>query len=483
MTSPSVKHWVSDRALGQEYAAELGNTRRNRRARHVGTALAAKPELSFPKVFEDEAELEGAYRLLRHPEVDWRALAAPHVDRTLGRAAAVGPEVVVAHDTTDVALRTYWQDERREHMSRFSSRTQGFFVHASVAISALGRALPLGVLNAQPFVHLSGLDAADAESAQYWENEGGLYDNEMERWANSVASTDDALRERGVSAIHVADSETDSYGFLSWMKRCEFRFVVRCDAQRKLQCADGLRDVGVVRVQLGERFELRSGKKTDKNPPRRAREAELTVRTGVVTLRRAKKAADASWSPGADAQPKTLELHLVEAVELNPPPGEKGVRWLLLTTEPIGTQAQVLRVIDLYRRRWLIEEYFKALKTGCRIEERQMESMSTMLCVLALLIPAAWRLLLLRAVAGEAPDTKWKSLLTPLEFKLLSLRVKKAKLGPDATVAQCIASIAKIGGHLPRNGPPGWQTLHAGWRSLQDMALGARLLRGDSIND
>ena len=143
----------------------------------------------------------------------------------------------------------------------------------------------------------------------------------------------------------------------------------------------------------------------------------------------------------------------------------------------------MLRIIDVYRRRWLIEEYFKALKTGCRIEDRQMESMPTMLCVLALLIPAAWRLLLLRAIAGEAPDTKWKNLLTPLEFKLLSLRVKKAKLGPDATVAQCIAAIAKMGGHLPRNGPPGWQTLHAGWRSLQDMALGVRLLRGDLIND
>ncbi len=64
-----------------------------------------------------------------------------------------------------------------------------------------------------------------------------------------------------------------------------------------------------------------------------------------------------------------------------------------------------------------------------------------------------------------------KDLLTPLEFKLLRVRVKKAKPGADATVAQCIAASAKSGSHLPRNGPPVW-------RSLQDLARGARLLRG-----
>ena len=475
------KNSLSDLTFSREYAADLGNPRRSQRARKVGVALALKPELSFPKVFPDEAGLEAAYRLLRNPEVDWRALAAPHAERTLERAEAAG-EVVVAHDTTAIALRMYWPDERRRHMSSFSSRTQGFFAHVSLAMTADGRALPLGVLGVQPFVHQSGLDANDSDSWAFWENEGGLYDNEHERWASAVAGTDDRLRERGVRAIHVMDGEADSYGLMSFFKEQDFRFVIRADPSRKLKCDGGLTDVGTVKVPLGERFPLRDGKESKRNPPRRAREAELTIRAGVVTLARAQKKADASWSPGGvEAQPKTLTLHLVEAVEKTPPAGQTGVRWLLLTTEPVKTQAEVLRVIDLYRRRWLIEEYFKSLKTGCRVEDRQMESMTTMLNVLALLIPAAWRLLVLRTLAHEAPATSWKNLLTPLEFKLLAGRVKRDKLGaplgPNATVAQCLAAIAKLGGHLKRNGPPGWQTLHAGWRSLQEMALGVRIFR------
>jgi hypothetical protein len=51
-----------------------------------------------------------------------------------------------------------------------------------------------------------------------------------------------------------------------------------------------------------------------------------------------------------------------------------------------------------------------------------------------------------------------------------------------ATVAQCLAAIAKLGGHLPRNGSPGWQTLQAGWANLQQRVLGASLAR-DTIND
>ena len=129
-----------------------------------------------------------------------------------------------------------------------------------------------------------------------------------------------------------------------------------------------------------------------------------------------------------------------------------------------------------------VEEYFKALKSGCRIEERQLETAANMLRILALLVPAAWRLLLLRTVAAQSPNLRWSRVLTPLEFRLLSRVLPKARLGKHATVGQCVAAIAKLGGHLPRNGRPGWQSLQTGWRQLQDLALGAKLAMGDEIN-
>jgi hypothetical protein len=328
--------------------------------------------------------------------------------------------------------------------------------------------------------------AGDAATAAFWEREAGLFENEHERWARSIAIADDELRQRGVQPIHVMDRETDSYGLLSWLEAHQMRFVVRCDATRKLRSEVGLQDVGTVDAKLGERFPLRNASRQSSHSQRRARTARLTVRTGVVTLQRASKARLRSWSPSGFDQPKFLQLHLVEAIESSPPVGEQGVRWLLLTTEPIGSADEVLRVIDLYRRRWVIEEFFKALKTGCRPEQRQMEGAPTMLRMLALLLPAAWRLLLLRGVASHEPDARWRNLLTPLEFRILRLAynrlVRKGSMTATATVAQCLAAIAKLGGHLPRNGSPGWQTLQAGWANLQQRVLGASLAR-DTIND
>lgn len=482
MQADSIKKWISPGGMRREYAADLGDLKRTRRAEEVGVALAKKPELSLPEVFADEADLEAAYRFIRNPLCVWRDLLSAHIERTLGRAGRQ-EVVLVAHDTTDVSFTRYWPETMRRNMASLSSRTQGFLLHASIAVTGAGQALPLGVVDVQPFVHQSGLDPEDTESLEFWDKEFGLFDNEHERWFRAVAAADDAMCAHGVQPIHVMDRETDSYGLLSWMQRHGFRFVVRGNTHRALKAKDGLRKMGVVDVELGERFALRDGKKVNTHPTRRARAARLAVRAGEVTLKRTSKAQDASWAPGGfDSQPKRLTLNLVEAIEEHPPTGETGVRSLLLTTEPIDTTDDALVIIEWYRRRWLIEEYFKSLKTGCRLEERQMESMDNMLRVIALLLPAAWRLLLLRAVADEAPESKWTHLLTRLEFRMLTRAVPKAKLTSEANVAQCVATIAKLGGHLPRNGPPGWQTLHAGWRRLQDLVVGARLARGEAIN-
>jgi Transposase DNA-binding/Transposase DDE domain len=481
MTQLTVNQWVNSKAMAREYAGDFGDQRLTRRAMQLGAKIARKPDKPFPKLFVDDAELEAHYRLMRNPAVSWVDFAAPHASRTVDRAVGEG-EVLVVHDTTDVTLRTYWTDERRRHMSKFTSRSQGFLAHGTVAVTAKGMAMPLGLLRLQPFVHRSQLSKDDAQAWEFWKEAGGLFDNERQRWFEGVAATGAQLAARGVQAVHVADCETDSYGLLSWLVKQEHRFVVRSAGSRRLDPVDGLRDVGLLQVQLGQRFDLSADKNRATHPPRRSRTAQLTVRAGLVRLRRTPNVKEASWSPGGyKAQPKTLQLHLVEAVEANPPEGEQGVHWQLLTTEPIDTAADVLRVIELYRRRWLIEEFFKALKTGCRLEARQSESAETMLRVLAMLVPAAWRLLLLRSVAAEAPDTHWSHLLTPLEFQILRRAVPKAQLAQDATAEQCLLAIARLGGHLKRNGRPGWQTLHLGWQQLSDYVEGA-LLAKDVIN-
>lgn len=481
MHEQNTSNRTSDLSMRLEYAADLGDKRRTRRAQTVGLALAKKPELSLPKLFTDEADLEAAYRLLRNPSCHWGDLLAPHARRTVNRGAA-HDTVLVAHDTTTLSFRQYWSDKRRAQMASLSSRTQGFLLHASFAVSGGERAEPLGVVEAQPFVHVSDLDPDDQESHEFWEDEFGLFDNEKERWFRGVALADDEFAAKGVKPVHIMDQEADSYGLMSWMAVNEFRFIVRVGSRRRLKFDTELHEVGQIQAKLGDRFNLRDGAKRT-NPDRRARHAQLTVSAGIAKLSRVKRADHGSWTPdGFESQPLDMELYLVEAVERDPPQGEQAIRWLLMTTEPIDTADEVLRIVEWYRRRWMIEEYFKALKSGCRIEDRQMVSAANMLRILALLLPAAWRLLLLRTVASHSPNLRWSRVLTPLEFRLLSRVLPKARLGNDATVAQCMAAIARLGGHLPRNGRPGWQSLQARWRQLQDLTLGARLAQKDAIN-
>ncbi len=102
-------------------------------------------------------------------------------------------------------------------------------------------------------------------------------------------------------------------------------------------------------------------------------------------------------------------------------------------SEPIDTPDDVLRVVDWYRARWTIEEYFKALKTGCALEERQLEDLPALVNVLALFIPIAWRLLLMKSEARDAPTAPATTILEPEELEVLRLAggPQKALSQPD----------------------------------------------------
>ena len=168
-----------------------------------------------------------------------------------------------------------------------------------------------------------------------------------------------------------------------------------------------------------------------------------------------------------------LHLNAVHVLEMDPPEGESPVEWVLLTTESIATKEDVEDVIDNYRARWLIEEYFKAIKTGCKYEERQLESLHALLNALGLFAVMAWRLLQLlfieRNVGEELPAT---SVASPAEIAVLE---SKVKMNPGASAREFLLRMARMGGYLPQNGRPGLLVLWRGLRQLLDFAEGYEL--------
>lgn len=187
-----------------------------------------------------------------------------------------------------------------------------------------------------------------------------------------------------------------------------------------------------------------------------------------------------NFAPGS---PPSLKVNVVTVLARDCPEGQEPIVWYLVTNEPIDTAKQVAEVVDAYRVRWVIEELFKALKTGCHIEKRQMESYEALRIALALFLPIAVRLLALRDAARTEPEQVC-SALTARQLQLLRACGSKT-LGPTPTNHEVYMALAALGGHLRSNGPPGWivlgrayeklLVLEHGWAAAQDA--------GDPIDD
>ena len=156
-------------------------------------------------------------------------------------------------------------------------------------------------------------------------------------------------------------------------------------------------------------------------------------------------------------------LYVVEVIETNPPEGCEPVQWTLVTTEAATTPEMLGRIVDAYRSRRLIEEYWKALKTGCVFESGQLERLYALHNALAVFIPIAWHMLLLRGVVRDFPKTPAANVIAPAHLKLKKRIARKKnawgiRLGRVPTAQDLLYAIARLGAHLPNNGTPGWPT-------------------------
>ncbi|QSQ24637.1 IS4 family transposase [Pyxidicoccus parkwayensis] len=479
-------------AVAEEYAsAALGDARRTQRLVAIAERLAPAPDTSFPVACRGAAELEGCYRLLSNQKVAWEDVLAPHIAQSLERcraAAAQGHPLVVAHDTTNIRFLGS-EAGVRTGLGTLSHGESGFEAHLALACALPAPqhllAHPLGVVGLHPHVRASRPKRSLAQQKK--ESQARPPDaRESEMWQQLAYTVQQRCTEAGVSdVVHVMDQEADSFRLFSMLMRQGCAFVIRTrfdrrvdagasqtDSARCLHAALEAAPVLLTReVSLGAakaKWKGRNGgAPAKKQPAREGRTAHLEVRArGGLVL----KASE--YSQRDEDVPAALTLNAVEVVEPYPPEGQPPVRWVLLTTLPVDTPEAVAHVVDCYRARWSVEELFKALKTGCALEKRQLMSLHALLNALALLLPLAWRLLALRTLAHQAPATAATDLFSPDEMALLRHLSVRVTLGPEPTCGEALLALAGLGGHLKYNGRPGWQTLARGQDRLSSALEG-----------
>src|SRR5690606_12431992 len=157
-------------------------------------------------------------------------------------------------------------------------------------------------------------------------------------------------------------------------------------------------------IELSARDNRSNARKARTHPTRRSRTAEMNIAGTTVLVPQPREGAKGSQ----------IEMNVVRVWEASPPVDEPAVEWILWTSEPVGSAKQLQRIVDIYRARWVIEEYFKALKTGCNLEKRQLESFETLTAAVAVFAPVAWKLLLLRSLAHSHPSCPPEAVLTPV---------------------------------------------------------------------
>jgi hypothetical protein len=168
-----------------------------------------------------------------------------------------------------------------------------------------------------------------------------------------------------------------------------------------------------------------------------------------------------------------IAMWVVEAREINPPKGVQPARWVLLTSEPVESFDDAWTILEYYEKRWLVEEYHKALKTGCRLESRQYETARRLEAITGVLSILAVRLLQLKMIARDEPQRPAKQVVPQKWISMLQcLRKRSAE---SWTIREFYREMAKLGGFLGRksDGEPGWITLWRGFEKLHLCLRGA----------
>lgn len=467
--------------IDPEFAgAPLADKRLAARLAKIAAKAAKDPAASFPQIARSDAELEGIYRFLNNHRVAADGILEPHQRATLARAKPHG-RIAVLHDSTQFAFR----NRVAEQLGYLPGPGQrGIMGHFALAVDEGG--IPLGVLGVEALI-------PPAPKPRKRGKKNRLYDRlSVHRLAARWGRLVETVRERidgQVSVIHVMDREADSYELMHDIHEAKEAFVIRLRHRDRLargqsdevedwrpveDVAQGGRFVAKRDVPVSTRRHSKEQTYKRRYAERERRVAKLRVEAMPVVFRR----------PGVihfrPNLPSTFNVNIVRVWEPSPPLGEEPIEWLLITNEPIGNRKQVEAVIDWYRRRWKIEEYFKALKTGCGFERRQLQSRVALVNTLALLTPIAWQLLTLRDKARTAPKAPATGVLSPRQLNVLAgLADRPLPVKPN--VEQVMLAIAAQGGHLKRNGAPGWQSLGRGLEKLWWAELGYELGRADAL--
>jgi hypothetical protein len=449
----------------QEFAsADLADKRLSRRLIKTASQLANSPASPINEACGDWASTQAAYRFFNNTKVTAAAILKPHLLETVKRLRAQTEAVLVVQDTVFFSYGKHPNTRGLGPIGMGTEYDRGLIMHNALAFSACG--VPLGLLSQRIWVRKDVVAEGYQEKIERLQCTA-IDEKESSKWLLGLRETIERVP-TGVKIITVADRESDFFEFITeaetlgalfLIRACGDRLLIAEDSDGSAKLLEAIADAGVIGALTVEI--PGSGK-------RKARTASLEVRIAEVTLKPPQRRGRAKTSGSTDP----VRVHVIAATESDAPAGSDALSWVLLTNLPIKGFASATEKIEWYSRRWGIEIWHKVLKSGCKVEDCQLEAADRLKRYLTLFSIIGVRLMHVAHLARVQPEAHASEVFCADEIEALHLRVKKSMpcATQPPTLRETVRMLGRLGGHLGRksDGEPGLTVLWRGWQRLYE---------------
>lgn len=436
-------------------SAALGDKRLVARLMQLGESFFAMPTANIPQACATNAAVKAAYRFFDNDQISMDAILAPHFEATEQRVRK-HEVVLVVQDTSSLNYTSHPETEGLGPINTTKDNSIGLLLHDTMAFTQEGT--PLGLLDVQCWAR----DKTKAGSRHKHHSEA-IEEKESIKWLTSYRAVCEVQARRPQTRLIVmADREADIHElFACHLKiRKSAELLIRAEKSRKRNIVDD-------EEQIQRLWPFMNARKPDgfgeivvpPRPDRPSRLAKLEVRFAPVTLK----------APIRKRQLPDVPLCVVHAKEIDLPAGvDEPLEWMLLSTLPVTSFEEAKTALARYAKRWGIEIYHRVLKSGCRIEDRQLGAARRLENCLAIDMVVAWRIHHLTWLGRETPDMPCTVYFDDAEWKALVGFINQTPIAPATppTLRQAMIMVASLGGFLNRksDGEPGTETI---WRGLQ----------------
>lgn len=435
-------------------AADFGDKRLTERFVKIATDIAANPEGSVPQASGGWAGTKGAYRFWDNEKVTPERIRESHREQAVERAKEYGA-ILAIQDTMAVNYATHKTTKGLGPIDAHG--TQGVLVHSVLAVSPDG--VPCGLVHQQVW-------SRNKEDLRTKEERKKLPIEEKEsyRWLESVEATKNAVSSE-THIITVADREADIFELFVLPRPNNMDLLIRATQNRRVQVEDPKLKKLWESVEAAPESSETMTTHLEHKPGVPARDVTFTLQWRTLTI----------LVPSHKKKKyQNVTLTAILVTETEPPEGAEPLSWLLLTSLKVETFAQAALCVVWYRLRWLIERYHFVLKSGCGLENLQLETAERLERALATFCVVAWRLLWLTYQARQTPNASCEAAFQTHEWQALYAFTHKTNVLPPAppSLHEATLLVAKLGGFLARasDGEPGVKTIWRGLRRLDDLA-------------